>query len=430
MRKLLILLIVIFNSCACSSNDDNGDKLEAKFTVELLGENVYHLTDVSTGAAYNSWNLGNDSIVKNVEYVDVYYPAKGDYTVELKVNSSSSPTEDRYYEVISVSEDDLIASFIIEEEDSFNKYKFTNNSIGEYEKIIWDFGNGVTSTETNPHSIYYPFQGLYDVTLSLKKNGITVIKKQRLVVSQDDPDYLGNMELVWSDEFDGSTVDMNNWTFETGASGWGNNEWQNYTNGDNAEVKDGMLIITAKLVGAGQKVGDYTSTRLISKGKQKFTRGRMEARMKLPSGKGTWPAFWMLGENIDQVGWPNCGEIDIMEHVGYDPLNVSAALHTASSYGNTVNHKLVELIGSEENFHVYGVIWTEESMKFYIDTPDNIYYEYSPSTKNDDTWPFYKDQFFILNIAVGGNWGGAQGVDDSIFPQTMEIDYVRVYQLK
>ncbi len=271
---------------------------------------------------------------------------------------------------------------------------------------------------------------MYDVTLILEKNGIKVTKEQRLVVTEDDPNYLGNMKLVWSDEFDGNSVNMDNWTFETGAHGWGNNEWQNYTNGDNAEVKDGMLIITAKLVGDGQKAGDYTSTRLISKGKKEFTYGRMEARMKLPGGKGTWPAFWMLGANIDQVGWPACGEIDIMEHVGYDPNNVSAALHTSSSYGNTVNHKLEELIGCEDNFHVYGVIWTAENMKFYIDTPDNVYYEYSPSIKNDDTWPFYKDQFFLLNIAVGGNWGGAEGVDDSIFPQSMEVDYVRVYQLQ
>lgn len=240
--------------------------------------------------------------------------------------------------------------------------------------------------------------------------------------------------LVWNDEFDGAQLDESKWKFETGAHGWGNSEWQNYTDGDNASVGGGILKITAKKIGAGQKPGDYSSTRLNSK--QSFTYGRMEVRAKLPKhqGNGLWPAIWMLGDNISKVGWPQCGELDIMEYVSYLPNNIHSAIHCKSHNhgdGTQVESGPKKLETAEEDFHIYGMIWSETSVKFYVDDPANVHLTYDrPKQFNDQNWPFSKPHFFLLNVAVGGGWGGQKGVDDSIFPATMEIDFVRVYKQK
>ncbi len=313
-----------------------------------------------------------------------------------------------------------------------NHVVFTNQSTGEYYSMAWDFGNNTTESTTNKtktFEIYYPQAGDYNVSLTVKDNsGSSSVKTQVVTISEDDPNFDDSMTLVWSDEFDGSSINMSNWTFETGAGGWGNNELQNYTNGDNAKIVNGKLVITAKKVNDSKVAGSYSSTRMITWNKQEFTYGKLEVRAKLPSGTGTWPAIWMLGANLNTVGWPACGEIDIMEYVGYQPNVVHSSLHTPSSYGNTVNHKSLNLETAEEEFHVYGIIWTEKSIDFYIDDANDIFYSYAPSVKTASNWPFDKPQFFILNIAVGGIWGGAQGIDNTIFPQTMEVDYVRVYQ--
>jgi len=241
-------------------------------------------------------------------------------------------------------------------------------------------------------------------------------------------------ELVWSDEFEGNAIDTKKWKFETGASGWGNAEWQNYTGGKNASVSDGTLKITARKTGNGQKRGDYTSTRLNSR--RSFKYGRMEIRAKLPQhrGKGLWPAIWMLGENIHTVGWPECGELDIMEYVSYLPDTIHCAIHCKAhnhADGTQVESGPVKLASAEEQFHIYGLEWTETQLKFYTDDPSNVKLTYDrPKDFNAKNWPFDQPQFFLLNIAVGGGWGGKQGVDDSIFPATMEVDFVRVYQKK
>lgn len=238
--------------------------------------------------------------------------------------------------------------------------------------------------------------------------------------------------LVWNDEFDGNNLDLTKWKYETGSHGWGNNEWQNYTEGQNVEVSNGTLKIIAKKVGTGQKAGDYTSSRLNSR--QAFTFGRMEIRAKIPSykGPGLWPAIWMLGQNISTVGWPKCGEIDIMEYVSYQPDTVYQTIHSEAN-----NHTKGTQIGSgpkrlptiEEEFHNYGVLWDSKSLVFYVDSLDNVLLNFpQPIPVTTDNWPFSQNFYFLLNVAVGGNWGGAKGVDDSIFPAQMEVDYVRVYQ--
>lgn len=246
------------------------------------------------------------------------------------------------------------------------------------------------------------------------------------------PDYWDDALLVWSDEFEGDELSKEDWAFETGSHGWGNNELQNYVENDNVEVSGGTLKIIAKKEGIGSS--NYTSARLNSKAS--FRYGKIEIRAKLPDhkGNGLWPALWMLGSNIENVGWPACGEIDIMEYVSYDPDKVHFSVHsTANNHvsGTQITSGAIDLKTIEEEFHVYGLLWTDRYLKFYIDNPENVQLNFvRPSPTTAENWPFNKPFYFLMNIAVGGNWGGLEGVDDTIFPAVMEVDYVRIYQVK
>ncbi len=238
-------------------------------------------------------------------------------------------------------------------------------------------------------------------------------------------------DLVWADEFDyEGKPDPAKWGYDTGAGGWGNHELQNYTKGDNAEVKDGKLILTARKEKSGN--AEYTSTRLISKGKGDWLYGKIVVRAKLPTGRGTWPAIWMLSTDWKYGGWPKSGEIDIMEHVGYDQDNIHYSIHTESYYHSIGTQKTFtkRIAGVSEEFHDYAIEWLPDKIIFYTD--DVAMYTYQPtkykSTPTYKEWPFDKPFHLLLNIAVGGDWGGVKGVDENIWPQTMEIDYVRVYQ--
>lgn len=237
--------------------------------------------------------------------------------------------------------------------------------------------------------------------------------------------------LHWSDEFNKNGLpDSSIWSFDTAgnAYGWGNNELQYYTNKKpaNAWVKDGILKITARKEKAGDK--NYTSARLITKGKASFVYGRMEIRAKLPPGRGTWPAIWMLGENIGEAGWPACGEIDIMEHVGYEKDSIYGTIHsqTYNHVKGTQKTKAIFIKNPYTAYHVYSIEWTPDRMDFYVD--DLLYNSVQNEHLTEKEWPFDKPFFFILNLAVGGNWGGKMGVDEKVFPATMEVDYVRVYK--
>ncbi|WP_242203296.1 glycoside hydrolase family 16 protein [Aestuariivivens insulae] len=238
--------------------------------------------------------------------------------------------------------------------------------------------------------------------------------------------------LVWSDDFNtDGTPDPSKWSFEIGngcdkpaGCGWGNGESQYYTNRlDNAKVEDGVLKITAKK--ESYQGASYTSARLISKDKYEFTYGKVEIRAKLPSGSGTWPAIWMLGANIDEAGWPACGEIDIMEHWGHNPTLVSSATHTPACHGGCGSTKVGETTVSDyaTAFHVYTLEWTEDTLRFSLD--GSFLYAYKPDVKDSSNWPYNKPQFFILNIAMGGSWFD---IDENFTESTMEIDYIKVYQ--
>ncbi len=227
--------------------------------------------------------------------------------------------------------------------------------------------------------------------------------------------------LVWEDKFIDAGLDTTNWSHETAQPGWVNNELQHYTN-DNVELSDGKLLIIAK-----KENNEYTSARLITKGKRTFTYGLVEIKAKIPQGTGTWPALWMLGQNIDEVGWPACGELDIMEHVGKHPHFIHSTVHNPSGYGATPYTGILEIKNPFDKFHIYGMEWTKEFVAFYID--GKLVYRYKPDVKNANTWPFDKPCFLIFNVAIGGDWGGPD-VDANLFPAIMTVDWVKVYQKK
>ena len=248
------------------------------------------------------------------------------------------------------------------------------------------------------------------------------------ISSESNP---GESKFLWHDEFDGDNIDTDKWTFEigTGASGWGNNEWEYYTDRkENAYIKDGILHIHAtKEDYEGSK---YTSARMITKGKFSFTYGTVEARIALPVGKGIWPAFWLLGQNIDAVSWPACGEIDIIETVNSENI-VYGTNHWANgseyaTYGNnTGNYRDQKFELDVTQFHNYKFTWDEKYIRMFVD--DFMYHEILIENNTGDTEEFHKPFFFILNVAVAGNWPGFE-VDDAQFPNEMLVDYIRVTQ--
>lgn len=235
-----------------------------------------------------------------------------------------------------------------------------------------------------------------------------------------------NYELVWADEFDvAGAPNSSNWVYDlgNGANGWGNAELQFYTDrSENVSVVDGNLKITARREAFSGY--NFTSSRIKSEGKFEFTYGKIEARAKLPKGGGTWPAIWLLGADYQTNTWPACGEIDIMEHVGNNQDLIFGSLHSPSSFGDTQNKGTVTVPGVSEEFHVYAVEWTEDRITFSVD--GEPYYSYAPDVQDASTWPFDKPFFLILNVAMGGNFGGAVAGDFA--SSSMEIDYVRVYQ--
>jgi beta-glucanase (GH16 family) len=242
--------------------------------------------------------------------------------------------------------------------------------------------------------------------------------------------------LVWSDEFEGangSSPDAAKWTYDIGGGGWGNNELQTYTNRtENARIEDGALLIQAvkeSFTGADGIRRDYTSARLKTLGLHQWTYGKIEARMKLPYGQGIWPAFWMLGSDIPQVDWPECGEIDIMENIGREPSIVHGTIHGPGYSGDGGIGSSYTLAGGgrfADDFHTFAVEWEKNVIRFYVD--GNLYATRTPSELPAGTrWVFDKPFFIILNLAVGGNWPGNPDATTT-FPQTVRVDFVRVYQ--
>ncbi|MFN4224468.1 MAG: family 16 glycosylhydrolase [Fervidobacterium nodosum] len=243
-------------------------------------------------------------------------------------------------------------------------------------------------------------------------------------------------KLIWSDEFNGKEVDRTKWNFQIGNNnGWGNGEWQYYTDGKNAWIENGMLVIEARkeVVKDSKGTYNYTSTRMTTENKFSIQYGKIEARLKFPQGKGLWPAFWMLGENFRYVGWPTCGEIDIVEFLGHDKKTVYGTMHGpgySGSYGISGKYMIDVTTKPSfvDDFHVFGVIWDEEKIIWYVD--DEIYHAvYKKAIENrGKPWVFDNPFFIILNLAVGGYWPGYPD-NTTPFPARFYVDYVRVYTL-
>jgi beta-glucanase (GH16 family) len=244
----------------------------------------------------------------------------------------------------------------------------------------------------------------------------------------------GGDSLVWADEFDYRGLpDTTRWNYDVGDGcpdlcGWGNGELQSYTKGrpENARVEDGHLVIEARRESLGAR--SFTSARLVSRGRGDWRYGRFEIRALLPSGKGTWPAIWMLPTDWAYGGWPASGEIDVMEHVGFAPESIHASIHTAAynhQKGTQRTNRIV-VADAERAFHVYAVEWTPDRIDFFVDS--TRYHSFENEKTGSETWPFDRRFHLVLNIAVGGMWGGMRGVDASIWPQRILVDYVRVYQ--
>lgn len=249
-------------------------------------------------------------------------------------------------------------------------------------------------------------------------------------------------ELVWQEEFDGNEVNQDRWTFENWKKGRVNHELQYYVSDGElggqrtATVKDGTLSIIAQKYEGNEKFkdedikGEVISARMNTNDTWQY--GYMEARIKLPKGKGTWPAFWMMP--TDRTGgWPKCGEIDIMEEVGYDPDVIVTTIHT-KSYNHTIGTQKTatkHVENAEGGWHVYALEWTPDYLQFYVDGEAEGFLHYDNDKQgNLDTWPFDKPYYITLNLAWGGDWGGSKGIDESALPITMEVDYVRVFQKK
>lgn len=278
----------------------------------------------------------------------------------------------------------------------------------------YDFGNGVYQTVASGTVTYrYPASGNYNVNVTAKSStGNTVSKSVKVTVSVAQT-------LVWSEEFNTpGAPDPAKWGYDIGAGGWGNNELQYYTNrSDNSVVSNGTLKITAKKEAFSGSA--YTSARLLTKNKFATKYGKIEVRAKLPAGVGTWPAIWMLGSNIDAVGWPACGEIDIMEHKGSDQNRVYGTLHHPGHSGGNGDGSTTNVPTATTDFNVYAVEWSASVIKFSVN--GSVFYTFN----NTSASPFNQNFFIILNFAMGGTFGGP--VDPAFNAATMEVDYVRVY---
>lgn len=297
-------------------------------------------------------------------------------------------------------------------------------------KILSNTLQGTVEVTVKANTTYQPREGSVVVKSGTTRVSVPVSQEAKPDIVDPDIDIPEGYRLIWQDEFNDSklsTPDESLWWYETGASGWGNNEIQNYIPGSKngetcAQVSNGTLKIIAKKVG-----NEVYSIRMNTVESWKY--GYFEARLKLPTGKGTWPAFWMMPKNY--TAWPDDGEIDIMEEVGYDPNVILSTVH-CKAYNHSIGTQksgTIKVPTAQTEFHVYAVEWTEDFIKGYVD--GKCYFTFDNDKKgNKNTWPFDAAFYLKLNLAWGGDWGGAQGIDESALPATYEIDYVRVFQEK
>jgi beta-glucanase (GH16 family) len=294
---------------------------------------------------------------------------------------------------------------------------------GQWQEIIFDFGGAAGARYDDffimPDQTENPSQ---DITIYIDD---IIFQSDPNAGEADDPELPGTFKLMWADEFNGDSYDHSIWSPQIAGGGFGNHELQYYTgNSNNIFTRDGNLVL--KAIKETYNGHAYTSGKLWTQNFRNFKYGRVEARFKLPKGRGTWPAIWMMPANSVYGGWPNSGEIDVMEFVGYDANKIYGTVHRGAGSGGNGNGNSISIAGKTDDFHTIRIDWEPGYIKWYLD--DQLFHTYNNGYAGTAQWPFDQDFYVILNFAVGGDWGGAQGVDANIWPQEFLIDYVRVYQ--
>lgn len=449
---ITVSLLILWSCSSDSSDDGSGGNTLSNLvvTIDIVGADatnpngdgsgVVNVSATATNAVNYGFKFGSDAEVQNTSgTIQHIFTDEGTntYIVTVKAYSSSgeSISEVESFSVY-VEEDttvivpsNLVVTATIEGAETNNPYGDGSGVVNfnaqatdavSYGYII-DGGNEVLSVDGTYQFTFNSVEGIdnHEVTVvAYSSTNNTIDTSETLAVSY----YVGDPP-VWADEFfqDGAP-NSENWTYDLGAGGWGNNEEQTYTdNSTNVKVEDGRLKIIAKANGSS-----YTSSRLKSIGLFEFKYGRVDVRAKLPSSQGTWPAIWMMGANFPSVGWPRCGEIDIMEQTGWDKSKVLGTCHwfntsdsSHASYGLETN-----VTNASSEFHVYSLEWDASSIRIFVD--DVQYFVMNSSSSAIPSSPFQDDFFMILNVAMGGTLGGT--IDPSFTEDSMEIDYVRLYQ--
>lgn len=421
IQNYLLLIAAVVCMAACDQKQDEPSNVTLELNPVTLQMKVGDIATIDTkGTATNIvWTSSNE------EVATVYYgvvTAKAIGKAEITATSGKVSAKANVFvtgtDGASLRITPPLVSLHVGEQFDF-KYGNTFDL-----ELTWSSSDLSVVHVTNTGHVTALKPGVSTITLSTPVESVTAT----VTVSHN----WGAYQLVWSDEFDGNALDEGTWSYNTGGSGWGNNEKQYYTTRpENIRVQNGCLEIEARK--EQYENNNYTSARIMSKNKKTFTYGKMAARIKFPGGKGTWPAFWMMGNS---GGWPNCGEIDIIEHIGSQDTRASFALHTVMKNGTRGNNWAKTHFFDyplSADFHTYGIEWAQEEkdgkdvIRFYVD--DVQYAEvWEEQIDNNDYWPFNKPFFFIFNLAIGGNMGGS--VDDGIFNQQriMYVDWVRVWQ--
>lgn len=422
----LLAAMFILGIHSCKKDDDADFKPD--FSFEFVNENLVQFTNLSTGDYYwMVWDFGNgvtDTIIDKSINPQMFYSLAGSYEVTLQLTNFSGASKS-VAKTVNIANDDLQVDFTAEIDPANPNYvMLKNTTMGQYDSFVWKYLD-MEIENAMEYTAYFPLAGDYNIRLVVKLNNLEFSASKPVNIAADDPNYDPN--LVWSEEFNYTGLpDPTKWNFETGGGGWGNNELQYYTDSENnAYVDNGVLTITAREEQVGGR--DYTSARITTQGKFDVKYGRIEARIKLPYGQGIWPAFWMLGANFSQVGWPMCGEIDIMEMVGGP--NRDNTCHSTIHWDNNGQHAEYGQSYTlptgifADNFHVFGITWNAQEIRGYVDDVEYFVADITPAGLSE----FQNNFFLILNVAVGGNWPGSPD-ETTEFPQTMQVDWIRVYQ--
>ena len=423
-NTVLLLTTAVFISCQSPLDSDRNENIAINKNNEInvTIESEHFIASIPDGKILMMEDGGAYTTFDTAGWIsfDVTMPVAGRYRVAvLASNTTNKP-------VVCWVED------YIDNKDS-RTYNITGNITlpGSASAFNWYHKDG-SPMNKGLHKIKVHFNN----PLNIDKLRFTLLnehkKTPRLLTQQTKGK---KWKEVWSDEFNGTTIDTAKWSFDIGDWGWGNNELQYYTNNkkENARVENGHLIIEAHKNTTGN---GWTSARLTTRGKESFLYGRIEFKAMVPSNRGNWSAGWILGDSyIDELSWPYCGEIDILESVGYEMDDntgdgtAHASVHCGAYYFKLGNQptSTLKVKNMNHQFHTYAMEWTPENIKVFVDSTHYFTYE---DTSTELSWPFNKPQNIILNLAMGGGWGGLQGVDPSITSQQMLIDYVKVYALE